>query len=135
MLFGKVKDASNGLMWFLRVLLVFCFCTFAWIFFVAKTLPDAIYVVTHMFYGLSHPVSYLKDGATAIHFTKADRGTVIFALILLFIYDYFSLKRDLLKWITEKSLTVRWFTYIVLILIIAFLSEKGVAAEFVYFQF
>ena len=50
-------------------------------------------------------------------------------------YDYISLKTDFVEWISEKSKALQWAFYVVLGLIVVFLSKKGVAAEFIYFQF
>lgn len=132
---GKADNNKHNLLWFIRVLLVFCFCTFAWVFFVAKSIPDAIYVIGHMLDGISHPVAYLKDGFKSIGFTRTNLVVSIFSLALLLVYDYLSLTKDVINMITNKSLVLRWSLYIFFMLLIVFLSEKGVAAEFVYFQF
>lgn len=130
-----LKEKSKGCMWIIRVLFVFAFVSFAWIFFVSNSLGDAMYVIGHMFTGIASPTSYLKKGFTDIGMGKEELIKECLLILILAIYDYFSLSRDVIDRISKKKTIIRWIVYICFGLIVVFLSQKGVAAEFVYFQF
>jgi D-alanyl-lipoteichoic acid acyltransferase DltB (MBOAT superfamily) len=130
----KKYKTSKGVVWLIRVVLIFAFCTFAWIFFVSNSLGDVFYVISHMFDGLSNPIIYLKSGFTAIIVSKKKFLVAMFCVILLGIYDYASLKVDCIRKISEMPLVVRYVAYMFLLcLIMCF--RATVQAEFVYFQF
>ncbi len=128
-------NKSTGLLWFIRVAFVFAFCSFAWIFFVSDSVGDVFYVISHMFYGIGNPSSYLRGGIADIGLAKLPLILICLWIVILAIYDLISLKTDVIKLISDRKKVVRWPAYICLVLIIVFFSQKGIAAEFVYFQF
>lgn len=122
----------------LRMALTFCFVSFAWIFFRAQTLQDAIYVIRHMCDGISTPGNYVRHGLELVDISGKHILFCIFAYFVpLSVIDYYGLKNDGdgLTVFEGMRLPMRWFVYILLGLAIVFFSQKGVAAEFVYFQF
>lgn len=126
---------SKGLLWFIRVIFVFAFCSFAWIFFVSDSIGDACYVITHMFHGIGNTLTYLRGGFVDIGLEKLPFLLICLWIALLAIYDLVSLKTDVIKIISDRKKVIRWSVYVCLVLIIVFFSQKGIAAEFVYFQF
>lgn len=57
-------------------------------------------------------------------------------LILLCLYDYLSLKMDVMDHIHFKMKSIfRWCVYVSFILILIFISVKDTAGVFIYFQF
>jgi len=132
---NKIKEKSKGAVWLLRVVFVFTFASFAWIFFVSNSLIDAVYVISHIFTGITSPIAYLHNGFVNVGMDKSAFLKACLFVIILTIYDYFSLERDVISEISKKNTITRWIIYICFGLIIVFLSQKGVAAEFVYFQF
>lgn len=134
--FQKKRNSRQTLIWKAEhVVLIFSFVTFAWIFFAANTLGDAFYIICHLFVGISNPYSYLHDGFAALGISISDLIGLVTAISLLTFFDILSLSTDVMVWISEKNAYIRWSIYIVLALAIVFFSQKGVAAEFVYFQF
>ena len=130
----KLKKKSKGIIWALRVVFVFAFASFAWIFFVSNSLGDAGYVIKHAFDGITTPVTYLKNGFVDIGLGKMRLLVVLFEVFLLGIYDYISLKYDCINEISKKPVLVRYFVYLS-ILFINLCFKASVQAEFVYFQF
>lgn len=115
----------------MSTLVVFIFCNFAWVFFRAASFTDAIYIIAHVFSGISNPTSYFSS--TIILFQQLILvGGCIF---ILTVYDYIDYKKNIQEWIKGKYILVQWIIYIMMGLIVLFCSRKGVAAEFVYFQF
>ncbi len=134
LIISKNKQKSTGIVWWIRVLFVFIFVSFAWIFFVSNSIGDAGYVITHWFCGISSPISYLKQGFRGIGLGKSKLLIIVFLISLLGIYDYVSLKYDCIEEISKKPVLIRYFVYLSLLVLILFLRASE-QAEFVYFQF
>ena len=130
----KTKLKSTGIIKWLRILIVFVFCTFAWIFFVSNSIEDSFYVIAHLFTGIGMPVSYLHDGFAAICVDIQSLYSCAFTLIVLFIYDFVSLKRDCIGYISKQNITVRYIFYCFIIFLVLYFRASE-QAEFVYFQF
>lgn len=133
-LFPQSKKNSRGIIWIVRVGIIFIICTFAWIFFVSNSVEDACYALGHMFSGISSPIAYLHDGFAGIGLGKYEFFKIILFLLILFVYDYFSLHRDCISWINKRNVFVRHFIISLMLLIILCCSYTG-QSTFVYFQF
>lgn len=134
---GKRKH-MNGWKVFrgIKITFVFLFCCFAWIFFRAETIGDACYIIKNITAGIDSPIAYIKDGLLALGLVDSSEIVRISCLLfVLFIFDLISLKINIFVEIASIPLVLRWFLYILLGLAIILLSQKGMATEFVYFQF
>lgn len=118
----------------LRTIGVFVFAAFTWIFFVSQSFGDAVYVIGHLFTGLTSPATYFLSGFHAFGFSNRFLIATLFFIALLAVYDGFSLKTDCIEWISRQNKFVRNLVYWGLVLIIVFFRAAG-EAEFVYFQF
>lgn len=132
---GHAKESEKRIIRFFQTAMVFSFCTFAWIFFVSNTINDAFYVIRNCLVGITHPVTYILEGFANIGLDKSIFVIVGVCVLIMTGYDYISLKKDFVAWISEKNKFVQWTFYILLGLMIVFLSRKGAASEFIYFQF
>lgn len=112
-------------------LAVFIFCNFAWVFFRAETFADAFFVISNAFSGMTHVRAYLSSNLMPAY----DLLLLLFYISILTVYDLLDYKSGVMQWLTGKPIIVQWTVYVILGLIIVFGSQKGVAAEFVYFQF
>ncbi len=113
---------------------IFPICNIFWILFRAASINDIFYILTHMFTGITTPSVYFKS------ITQLGIGEVAIALAalkiaILFSYDYYSLKCDVIEKITNCNPVVRWCIYLLFILLIAQLSYKGNITKFVYAGF
>ena len=134
-LFGRVGESRHVIVNIVRTLAVFVFCAFAWVFFVAGSVSDACYVIGNCLEGISQPAAYLHNGLASIGFGKGMLAVVGVSVFILAIYDYISLKENFVEWISKKNKFIQWAFYSMVALMIVFFSKKGVAAEFIYFQF
>ena len=132
---GKAKRDYDGIVWLIRVVCLFCFCSFAWIFFVSKSLPDAYYVITHLFDGIEHPLLYLRKGSKDIALGRFRLNTILVSVLVLTAYDYVSLKNDVIEEISRWSTYWRWLVYILIAIFIVCLAPVENNSEFIYFQF
>ena len=135
--FARRKQEVHGLTWLVRVCGTFLFVMTAWVFFRAQSLSDTVYVFTHAFSGAGNIFQYIKLGCNAVNLKKVALFQICIYLLILCVYDYISAlgKVDAINILSCKRQAVRWIAYLTAGLMIVFFSPKGVATEFVYFQF
>lgn len=127
---------DNNIFRGIRILFVFLFCCFAWIFFRAETMRDAWYIIKNIAIGIFSPIAYIKNGFRELGLVSiAEIIRIACLLFVLLIFDFVSLKKNIFIESAKLPLILRWFLYILLGLTIILLSRKGMATEFVYFQF
>lgn len=131
----KNRRKSTGIVWWFRVLFVFLFASFAWIFFVSNSIGDACYVISNMFYGISRPLEYMKQGLSVMELPVYDMICLPISIFILAIFDYFSMKQDVIISISSKNIVFRWAIYGLFVLWIMMNVTVDNAAEFIYFQF
>lgn len=131
-LFPKGKKRKKH---FWQLPITFLLVCFTWIFFRANTLEDACWIISHLFWNISNPGQYLQTAVVCLGLSPLSAMGMLLSVAILGIYDYFSLKYDVIQKISAQKCFLRWPIYIVLLVVIALFSEKGVATEFIYFQF
>jgi D-alanyl-lipoteichoic acid acyltransferase DltB (MBOAT superfamily) len=121
----------------LQILITFLLATFAWIFFRAKSVEVAFYIIEHSITGL------YKDFNNIIHqlpvnlhlgVTKAELFIGIAAIILMEVIHIMQSKYNLKEWINSRPLFLRWSIYYAVVLMIIFLGVYE-NRQFIYFQF
>ncbi len=131
----KKYQKSTGILWWIRVLLVFVFCLFALIFFASDSIGDAIYVMRHLFTGIASPVEYIQSGFNAVGLEIVDFGFLMLSIMILTVYDYVSLKTDVISVISRQKNIVRWSIYVGFVVWIIMNLPAAKLSEFIYFQF
>lgn len=116
-------------------LLTFSAVCFAWVFFRAGSLSDAWRMISLNFYNIGNPTDYLKTAVICLDMTYEHMLYISVPILLLALYDYASLKTDVIAYISAKKAWIRYPVYILFLLVILLFSEKGVSTEFYYFQF
>ena len=117
------------------IAVTFTLVTIGWVFFRANSIQDALYVFQHCFDGIGSIFSYLRNGFVGASF---DKGALVQSAVLigtLALLDITMKKRDMLRWLDVQKPVLRWGLYVVFVCMIVMLSEKGIAARFIYFQF
>ena len=120
--YDKIKN--NKFVKLLRIGVVFVFVVFAWLFFRADNLNDAI---------------ILLKNVTILNFSiPFDRKGLLIAFILialLFIVNIIEERKiNIVAYISSKPLLIRWCVYYIMLLILIGLGNWGLN-EFIYFQF
>ncbi|MGJ8665368.1 MAG: MBOAT family O-acyltransferase [Patiriisocius sp.] len=116
---------------FLSTLFTFMIVCFAWIFFRAKSLNDAFYIVSHLVDFKSN--FEITNLGLEIHEFKLALASII----LLLIFDAIHRKYNMIKIINKLHFTIRSLIYVSIILsilVFGVYGEEGVS-EFIYFQF
>ena len=129
-LFGKKE--YKGLGRIVSCLCVFAFWNFSLVFFRADTVSAALLYIKKFVMCLRYPSQFKQ---TALGFDKPESFYCIFFIIILLIFDYASLKTDVIKWISARKPVVRWAVYLLTIWVILAFMPPVNTSEFVYFQF
>ena len=126
----------------LSVLIVFAFTCWAWVFFRAQTLHDAIYICSHFFDGITSIKSYLYNGIQDLKSVHGDTKIALVLIIIMAVFDYLAFKYDdFVEWINSKiyskNIILRWAVYMILIwlFLVALALTNNTQTEFIYFQF
>ncbi len=129
-LFGKKKPAGARKVaaWFG----VAVFWLFSVIFFRADTISDAVQYIKKFAWCLRRPSQFKQ---TALGFDKPESFYCMFFMLMLMLYDFASLKRDVIQWLSSKKKGIRWAVYLLMIWVILSFMPPVSTTEFVYFQF
>ena len=120
---------------FVTWILVFFFCNMAWGLFRAPTLIDAIYVYKNILIDIDTPLRYLKNGFNDIGISVVRLIHLVTLIIILIVVDGINLRNNIVVKVNSQKVIVQWCVYLLLALITVLFAQKGVEAEFVYFQF
>ena len=128
---------------FLQIALTFSLFSFSLIFFRAKSMQDAFYIISHLFSGI--PASLLSTFAylPRLDFQKnVFLGQPLYELVIIIFafgflaWIYFLQKNESYKNLfASKPLWLRWSFYYILIFSTIFLSALNNNIQFIYFQF
>ena len=129
-LFGKKNPvgARKVAAWFG----VAVFWLFSVIFFRADTISDAVLYIKKFAWCLRRPSQFKQ---TALGFDKPESFYCMFFMLMLMLYDFASLKRDVIQWLSSKKKGIRWAVYLLMIWVILAFMPPVSTTEFVYFQF
>ncbi|MCW5876556.1 MAG: MBOAT family protein [Anaerolineales bacterium] len=134
---GKPPSGAVGV---LQTVFTFGAVSFAWIFFRAANLNEAVYVVTHLFNGVPVWVSnftntaFLKDAVISMGFSLSALVIILTTLPILLFLEGLQAKEGLRLRLNRQKPLVRWALYYLLVVAIAFLGVYG-ESGFIYFQF
>ncbi|MDE7341114.1 MAG: MBOAT family protein [Lachnospiraceae bacterium] len=120
---------------FWQLPLTFILLCFTWIFFRANSIDDALWIISRLFWDASRPINYLKTAVICLDMSYVQLVAMWLPVLLLGIYDYLSLKYDVIREFSKLKFFIRWPVYVLLLVAIALFSPKGIATEFIYFQF
>ncbi|MCI9313545.1 MAG: MBOAT family protein [Lachnospiraceae bacterium] len=115
--------------------LTFILLCVTWVFFRANTMQDALWIFSRLFWDASRPLNYLQTGITCLGLSPAAALGMTLSVALLALYDFASLKRDVIADFSRQKFFVRWPVYVLFLVVIALFAPKGVATEFIYFKF
>lgn len=118
----------------------FALVCFAWIFFRAKNMSDAIYIVTHLFTGLgefimnSYDVRYIKSTLKGMGLEQSEFLIAAGAIAIMEAVQMVQRNYRIRTLIAERPIWIRWPIYYATIF---FIIKFGIfeQQEFIYFQF
>lgn len=119
---------------FIKILINFIVVSALWTVFRAKSIYDAAYMCLLCFLDFRNPVYWMQTGITDLGLDVRQLIRIVLMILLLFLFDYFALKRDVIESISKCPVVIRWGIYITLVVLI-FLWAPASSAEFIYFDF
>lgn len=116
---------------YIRIVITFLIVAYAWMFFRANSLAECVYITKNMFAGGSILGAFQSMGMTKFSIVKVFLG-----ILFVMIYDFLSLKKDLIKEVSKLPLIIRWGMYVCIsVLVIVVMVHEGTDASFIYFSF
>jgi D-alanyl-lipoteichoic acid acyltransferase DltB (MBOAT superfamily) len=119
----------------IQVITTFLLVLFAWIFFRAASVSQALIITRNLFHGWSFRLIIPAIKSLTMHgLTEADLFIAFASIALLVFIDILSEKKEILIRIAEKPLLLRWGIYYLLIIsILVFGVFEN--RQFIYLQF
>ena len=112
-----------------------CIC-FAWLFFRANSLSDAMYVIHKAFFNIEQPIEYLKTFVICTGMTYTKMAVIAGELLILFIADRIAVNgKDPKQIISKFNPVLKYSLYALFLVLILIFSAKDVSTGFIYAQF
>ena len=112
----------------------FVIVSILWVFFRAQSIEDALYTLLFCFNGYTSPMQWFVSAAGNLGIGWLEGIKIVGMLILLGIFDYLSLEKDVIAEVSKWKTGWRWLLYVSFIVMIFLLSPAS-SAEFIYFDF
>lgn len=129
-----------------KIAVTFSLVCFSWIFFRAKNMADASYIVTHLFSGVPEFLRNLAGGLTTLgtgkgllrpvilYQTKTEFVIVVAAILVMELLHLLQRRGSLRQMVAQQPVWVRWPLYYVGVLLVMVLGKFN-HTQFIYFQF
>jgi len=120
-----------------QVSFTFLLASFAWIFFRANNLTDAIYVITHLFTDVGDYTNFsvmklkLRGLGVGMNDLLISFGLIIF----MELFNLYERGGDVWLKLKHKPKWIRWSFYYIIMFGILFLAPYSKVSNFIYFQF
>ena len=136
-IFKIIKNISPQLNKIMDVALTFILVAFAWIFFRANSLSDAIYVITNLFgdYESIMNINSIKMQFRGIGLYTDDIIKSCILIIILITYSLYERGGNVWEKLSQKPRWMRWAIYYILVFGILFIAPHSNVNNFIYFQF
>jgi D-alanyl-lipoteichoic acid acyltransferase DltB (MBOAT superfamily) len=137
-----IRKRINHLLWIdhlpaLQILSTFVLVAFSWIFFRAKNLDTALYIIKHIFSGIPELFSQVINHQSVIQNIGIGMKDLILSFILIFFIEsvhIFQSKVNISDFFTKRPDYIRWAVYSAYVIVFLFLGIFE-NREFIYFQF
>jgi hypothetical protein len=120
-----------------KICATFALVCVGWIFFRARSLSEAWYVLTHLFSGWSsvfRPRIAVEDIVTSLGLSKFDLVLDFLLIFLIQILQFVEVRKGVRETIHGTPRLVRWGVYYALLFGMVFMGVFG-KNQFIYFQF
>jgi D-alanyl-lipoteichoic acid acyltransferase DltB (MBOAT superfamily) len=125
--------AINGV---LQQVTTFILVTFAWIFFRANSLSDAIYIIRYSFIGLRTDMVHLWN-RVPLNLNLGSERKIIIALVSIIFMELvqkYQEKHIISSWLNAQPAVIRFGLYYAFLIALLFLGNNA-SKQFIYFQF
>ena len=130
----KIEKYSPHLNKILDVSITFVLVVFAWIFFRANNINDAIYVINNILIDLhDYNNMGMQFRGIGIYFNDLVKCSVLISVLI--VYSLYERSDDVWRKLQSKPTWLRWSIYYLMIYGILFLAPHSTINNFIYFQF
>ena len=132
-----IQKQSKSFNKLLDVTITFILVAFAWIFFRANNLDDAIYIISNLFVNYNEilNLSELRTQFRGIGLFQEDLIKCFLLILALFLYSSYERSGNVWEKLQEKPKWIRWSIYYILVYGILFIAPHSNVNNFIYFQF
>jgi D-alanyl-lipoteichoic acid acyltransferase DltB (MBOAT superfamily) len=129
--YNILKINQNGV-WtrLFKMFITFHLVCFAWIFFRANSISDALYLIGNLFTGLE-----FKMGGYYLGLPRSELYISIIMIILMEMVHIVQRNRDFLEVLSARPTWVRWCLYYAAVIVVIFFGAFNNSTQFIYFQF
>jgi D-alanyl-lipoteichoic acid acyltransferase DltB (MBOAT superfamily) len=119
----------------MQIAVTFVLVSLAWAFFRANSIPDAVYMVTHLHSGWSDILTGNNlDAWLFLGKPKRDFIIAISSLVFVWLIHFLETHNNMRHMFSEKPIIFRWPVYYILLTAVLLLCAPG-SQKFIYFQF
>lgn len=121
----------------IKITITFSLVCFAWVFFRANSLSDAIYILQNMFVGIGDSLSIngLREILSSLSIPKFEFFAVLVCIVFMEFIHLLEREKSLIEYLNGINIYKRWMFYIFTIYSIIIIGVLGNEAQFIYFQF
>lgn len=120
----------------LQTVTTFMLVTFAWIFFRANSLSDALYIIKYSFTGLTADLVHLWNRVPLGLNLGSERKIIIALVSIIFmeLVQKYQEKHKISLWLSAQPSVIRFGIYYAFLIALLFLGNNA-SKQFIYFQF
>ena len=128
-------DKLKALRVIIFIPVIFSIVCFAWIFFRANNLSDALILIDNLW--TNNLINLIDGEIYQLGLTKPEFILAIIFIFILTIFEWTHGKINFSNYLRKQRVPIRWSTYIIICLIIIVFGVYGedTISEFIYFQF
>lgn len=126
----RVPRLHNGL----KIVVTFFLVCFAWIFFRANSISDAIYIISHLFTGWGDLGIQAPKATPFLGPLKFQSVVGVVSVGILLLIHLLQGGNHFDQWLSKKRVSLRWAVYYAMVLAVLLFGHFG-TKEFIYFQF
>lgn len=121
----------------IRIFITFVLVDFAWIFFRANSISDALYIISNLFTGIEFSLTSMAVLLASLGIGKFNFIVVLLCTAFLFIVEYYQGDNPIEDIVDQKPILLRWTFYYALLFVIILLGGYGYeeSTQFIYSQF
>lgn len=134
---STLKLEDTFVLKFIQIIITFTLVNFAWIFFRANSISDAVYIIKNLF---SHSdrwkdINYLYIVANSMSLSFLEFAIGIVSVLILIIGEIIARKRRMYMMLSNSNFLVEGSFYLVLIILLLTMGVYFNGNQFIYFQF
>ena len=115
------------------ILVTFCLTCLAWVFFRARSVRDANFIISHLFVNIKESLTHVKPSelGSTLYDWVIGLGCLSILLLIEYAQGQFSIK----WWMKQQPVYIRMGLYFALIMLVLLFGVFDVQEQFIYFQF